>query len=102
MSKALSNAGAHIVEIDITDEGSVNNGVREAAEKLGGIDVVINNAGIGVLGIQENFTTADFQKVFDVNVFGAQRVNRAVLPHMREKQSKSPGLNAEFCGFTLL
>ena len=53
----------------------------------GDIEVVVNNAGIGVLGLQECFTADDWKKVFEVNLFGVQRVNRAVLPAMRAKQS---------------
>lgn len=83
----LKKAGAEIVELDVVDDKSVGKGVEEALKLLSGIDVVVNNAGVGVLGLQESFTAEDWQKVFDVNVFGLQRVNRAVLPHMREKKS---------------
>ena len=83
----LQSAGAHIVEIDVTDEASVEQGVNAAMEKAGGLDVVVNNAGVGVIGMQETFTTEDWQRLFDINVFGVQRVNRAVLPHMRERGS---------------
>lgn len=86
-AQELSDLGAHIVNVDVTDEKSVNEGVAKAIELLEGLDVVINNAGIGVLGIQEQFTIEDFQKLFDVNVFGVQRVNRAVLPHLRKQGS---------------
>lgn len=83
----LSALGAKIVEIDITDDTSVNAGVTKAIELLGGLDVVINNAGVGVLGIQEQFNMDDFKRLFDVNVFGVQRVNRAVLPYLRGQGS---------------
>ena len=83
----LEQAGATVVEIDVTDEQSVNSGVSTAIERMGGIDVVVNNAGLGVLGMQEHFTVEDFQKLFDVNVFGVQRINRAVLPTMRNNGS---------------
>ena len=83
----LKEAGAHLVEIDVTDEQSVNSGVEAAINAVGGIDVVVNNAGLGVLGMQEFFTVDDFQKLFNVNVFGVQRVNRAVLPQMRSAGS---------------
>ncbi|HRF16053.1 MAG TPA: SDR family NAD(P)-dependent oxidoreductase, partial [Bacteroidia bacterium] len=79
-------AGAKIIEIDVTDDTSVNNGVQKAITDLNGLDVLINNAGIGVLGMQEFFTPNDFQKVFDINVFGVQRMNRAVVPYFREKK----------------
>lgn len=83
----LKKAGAHIVEIDVTDDASVQKGVERAIELAGGIDVVVNNAGVGVLGLQESFTPEDWKKLFDINVFGVQRINRAVLPHMRSKKS---------------
>ena len=83
----LSALGAHIVELDVTDDESVSSGVAQAKELLGGLDVVINNAGVGVLGIQENFTIDDFKRLFDINVFGVQRVNRAALPHLRQQGS---------------
>lgn len=56
-------------------------------EKLGGLDGVIHNAGLGVLGIQEAFTPQDWRRLFEVNVFGVQRLNRAVLPHLRAQGS---------------
>lgn len=87
VAEELKSAGAHIVEIDVTNEDSVNQGVATAIELAGGLDVVINNAGVGVLGLQETFTVEDWQKLFDINVFGVQRVNRAVLPHLRAKNS---------------
>ena len=84
-AEELKAAGAEIVEIDVTSDESVSAGVGKAIELTGGLDVVVNNAGLGVLGIQETFTVEDWQKLFDINVFGVQRVNRAVLPHMRAK-----------------
>jgi NAD(P)-dependent dehydrogenase (short-subunit alcohol dehydrogenase family) len=80
----LRAAGAHVVEMDVTDDASVEAGVRAALEAFGGrIDVAINNAGYGVMGLHEAFTPADWQRVFDLNVFGVVRVNRAVAPTMR-------------------
>lgn len=81
----LRKAGAKVLEIDVTDETSVTNGVKTAITDLSGLDVLINNAGMGVLGMQEFFTPTDFQKVFDINVFGVQRMNRAVIPYFRQK-----------------
>jgi NAD(P)-dependent dehydrogenase (short-subunit alcohol dehydrogenase family) len=86
-AQELKSLGAFPVEIDVTDEKSVKSGVSQALKELGGIDIAINNAGIGVLGLQEAFTVDDWKQIFEVNVFGVQRVNRAVLPHMREKRS---------------
>ena len=83
IAEDLKAAGAHIVEIDVTDDASVEAGVAAAQEAAGGIDVVVNNAGTGTLGLQETFTVDDWKRVFDINVFGVQRVNRAALPAMR-------------------
>ena len=83
----LKASGCTVIEIDVTDESSVDTGVQHTIAALGGLDVLINNAGVGVLGFQEFFTPADFQKLFDVNVFGVQRMNRAVIPHLRAQRS---------------
>jgi len=83
----LKSMGAHIVEIDVTNDSSVVQGVKTAIETVDGLDAVVNNAGIGAFGIQETFTDKDWQKLFDVNVFGVQRMNRAILPHMRERKT---------------
>ncbi|MEM9051232.1 MAG: SDR family oxidoreductase [Bacteroidota bacterium] len=83
----MTALGAHVVEIDVTRDESVNAGVADAISKMGGLDVVVNNAGIGVLGLQEQFDAAEMQRLFDVNVFGVQRVNRAAIPHLRKQGS---------------
>ena len=83
-AKAAKEAGAHVVELDVTSEESVNAGIGAGAEAMGGLDVVVNNAGVGVLGWQA-FNTEDWQKLFDVNVFGVQRVNRAAIPLCESK-----------------
>ncbi|MBE0640625.1 MAG: SDR family oxidoreductase [Bacteroidales bacterium] len=80
----LSEAGAKIIELDVTNDQSVTQGVYQAIEELGGLDVLFNNAGVGTLGMQEFFTTSDYQKLFEVNVFGVQRMNRAVVPFFRK------------------
>ena len=83
----LRAAGARVVELDVTDDGSVDAAMADAVELAGSIDVVINNAGVGSIGLLETFTPADWQASFDINVFGVQRVNRAALPHMRAQGS---------------
>lgn len=86
MNNELTKLGAHVVELDVTHDLSVQKGIEQILGKLGSIDVVINNAGVGVVGFQESFTPDDWRKVFDINVFGVQRVNRAILPHMKERK----------------
>ena len=75
----------HLLELDVTSDSSVETAVKRAYEMAGRIDVVINNAGFGVAGFAEATTVPQFQKNFDVNVFGVQRVSRAVLPAMRKQ-----------------
>jgi NAD(P)-dependent dehydrogenase (short-subunit alcohol dehydrogenase family) len=86
-AEALTALGAIVIELDVTNDSSVTNGVNTAIEKLGGLDVLMNNAGIGSSGMLEFFTIADFQKLYEVNVFGVQRMNRAVVPFFRKQQS---------------
>jgi NAD(P)-dependent dehydrogenase (short-subunit alcohol dehydrogenase family) len=85
VAQELEALGARIVEMDVTNEKSVNDAVATVEKENGGIDVVINNAGVGVLGLTETFTPEDMQRIFDINVFGVQRVNRAALPAMRKR-----------------
>lgn len=79
----LESAGAHLVEMDVTDSTSTDQGVAQAVTLLGGLDVLFNNAGIGAYGIQELMSADEMARVFDVNVMGVQRVMRAALPHLR-------------------
>ncbi|WP_421784508.1 SDR family oxidoreductase [Hyphobacterium sp.] len=83
----LEKLGATIAEIDVTDDDSVTSGTQAAIEALGGLDVLINNAGVGVNGVTEAFTADDLHRLFDVNVYGVQRMNRAVLPTFRSQGS---------------
>lgn len=76
-----------VLELDVTSEDSVENAVSAALSEAGHLDVVVNNAGIAALGVSEAFTPEQFQQLFDVNVIGSVRVNRAVLPSMRERRS---------------
>jgi len=85
VAEELTSAGAKVIELDVTSDDSVTDGIKNAFEQLGEIDVVVNNAGVGVAGMQEHFTIDDFKKLFDVNLFGVQRINKAVLPNMRKK-----------------
>lgn len=76
-----------MLEMDVTSEASVNQAIQKVLANAGRIDVVINNAGVAALGITEGYTVEQFQQVFDVNLLGVVRVNRAVLPSMRRQQS---------------
>ena len=77
-------AGTGYVQADITDDEAVRAAVQSAAERLGGLDVLVNNAGIGAQGSVEQSTDAEWQRVLDVNVIGTARVSRAAWPYLRE------------------
>jgi len=82
-------AGANGVGLvaDVADEAAVQQAVATAIEKLGHLDVVVNNAGYGSMGPIEEVPEAEVQRQFDINVFGPLRVLRAVLPHLRARKS---------------
>ena len=81
------NLPLRVLEMDVTNDASVASAVREALNSAEQIDVVVNNAGVAQLGITEAYTIPRMQRLFEVNVFGAARVNRAVLPAMRRQRS---------------
>jgi len=78
--------GITILICDVTDEVSVKSTVAEVLKQAGRIDLLVNNAGIGLLGGAEESSTAQAQALFDVNVFGITRVTNAVLPTMRNQR----------------
>jgi NAD(P)-dependent dehydrogenase (short-subunit alcohol dehydrogenase family) len=72
--------------LDVLDDASIRGAVGDALRDFGGIDVVINNAAYGVLGIFEAATDEQIQRQFSTNVFGVMRVIRAILPLFREQR----------------
>ncbi len=77
----------YVLEMDVTDDTSVELAVDNAIAKSGRIDVAINNAGYYLSGLEEAVTTEQAQRLMDTNFLGPVRVNRAVLPHMRRQRS---------------
>lgn len=75
------------VEMDVQDQDSVDAAVAAVLEWHGHVDVVVHNAGHLVRGAAEAFTPTQLAEAYDVNVLGTQRVNRAVLPHLRAQRS---------------
>jgi NAD(P)-dependent dehydrogenase (short-subunit alcohol dehydrogenase family) len=75
------------LELDVTNELHAFAAVEAAVARFGRIDVLVNNAGYGQLGMFEENTAAEIQRQFDTNVFGLFHVTRAVLPVMRKQRS---------------
>jgi NAD(P)-dependent dehydrogenase (short-subunit alcohol dehydrogenase family) len=73
------------LELDVQSQDSVDAAVKKVIAEQGRIDVLIHNAGHMVFGPAEAFTPEQYAELYDVNVLSTQRVNRAVLPHMRQQ-----------------
>lgn len=87
ITKAQAIPGVVLVEMDIRDEASVRHGIQAIIAEAKRIDVLVNSAGMTLLGATEETSIAEAQSLFDTNVFGILRTTQAVLPHMREQGS---------------
>lgn len=83
MSSTQIETPLYGVRADVSDDASVRAAVDEAAAHFGGLDIVVNNAGIGAQGDVAANDDAEWLRVLDVNVLGIVRVSRAALPHLR-------------------
>jgi len=80
-------ANIHVTELDVTNAAQVNSVVDHIQKTEGHIDVLVNNAGFGIMGPAEAATDEDLKTQYETNIFGAWRLIRAVLPSMRERKS---------------
>jgi NAD(P)-dependent dehydrogenase (short-subunit alcohol dehydrogenase family) len=82
-----SHPNLHVAILDITNEDQAGNVAAEAVKNFGRIDVLVNNAGSGLLSAVEEATDEEVKRNYETNVFGLLKVTRAVLPHMRRQRS---------------
>jgi NAD(P)-dependent dehydrogenase (short-subunit alcohol dehydrogenase family) len=82
-TSARDGVDLRAIELDVQSEPSTNAAIEKIIAESGRVDVVVHNAGHMMFGPAESFTPEQFAQQYDVNVLGTQRVNRAVLPHMR-------------------
>jgi NAD(P)-dependent dehydrogenase (short-subunit alcohol dehydrogenase family) len=88
LEKAVGKTESFLpLAVNIADEQSVNDAISQTISLFGKIDVVVNNAGYGLVGALEELSDAEARANFDVNVFGSLNVIRAAMPHLREQQS---------------
>jgi len=76
----------HVVEMELTNDASVESALKGVLARAESLDVVVNNAGYSVMGLEETLTSAQLLEQFDVNVVGPHRVLRAVLPSLRAQR----------------
>lgn len=75
------------VALDVSNEAQAHAAAAEAVKRFGTIDILLNNAGFGLLGAVEEATAEEIERLYATNVFGLLKVTRAVLPHMRRQRS---------------
>jgi NAD(P)-dependent dehydrogenase (short-subunit alcohol dehydrogenase family) len=76
-----------LLALDVTDKKTIDTAIKAGLDRFGRIDVLVNNAGHGSLGVLETATEQEIRQQFDVNVFGVIDVTKAVLPFMRQQRS---------------
>ena len=83
----LNDIGGTALEMHVTNQNHIDDAVTQIISEHGRIDVLVNNAGLGVYGAIEDVSMEDIYYQYDVNLFGLARVTKAVLPYMRDKES---------------
>jgi NAD(P)-dependent dehydrogenase (short-subunit alcohol dehydrogenase family) len=75
------------IQLDVTDSNSVDNAIKSIMDQSGRIDVLVNNAGYGLVGAFEELSMEEIKQQYETNLFGVMRVTQAVLPIMRKQKS---------------
>jgi len=103
IAERLGNSPALLpLTLDVTDEAQAKAATEAAVAKFGRIDVLVNNAGFGLLASVEESSDAEVRKIFDTNVFGLLNVTRAVLPVMRRQRSGHVINTSSIVGYSAL
>ena len=98
---AVDRAGGDVT-CDVTDDAGVVAAIEQVVADHGRIDILVNNAGIGAIGSIEETPLDEWQRVFDVNVYGAVRMTRAALPHLRRSPAAAVVNTCSLAGETWL
>src|SRR5215210_9103357 len=85
--EGLAAQGVRVLEMDVTNDESMIDGVKRIIAEAGRIDVLVNNAGYGSYGAVEDVPLDEARRQFEVNVFGLARLVQLLVPHMREQRS---------------
>lgn len=84
---SLKENGIFVLKLDVTSETSIHEALSSALEQFGKIDVLVNNAGYGIVGAFEATPTQNIRRQFETNVFGLMSMTKEILPHFRENRS---------------
>lgn len=84
---ASENVKLNVIEIDVTDESQINSAVESIVAEEGKLDVLVNNAGVGGMGVTETFSVDQARAMYETNVFGPLALTKAALPAMRTNKS---------------
>ena len=92
------NLPLKVLKLDVTDDKSVTDAIRQITDESSRIDVLVNNAGYGVMGAVEDLSLDEFKSQFETNFFGVIRVTKEVIPIMRNQGNSGNIINVSSVG----